>query len=369
MGQFPLEPFHERLERPRRANKESLCARPKSIGIQFRVGGRRFGKSLRCRDWNRNGRSIVSPSSYNGIVGLKPTIGLISRAGIIPIAQSQDTAGPMARTVTDVAILLSVLPGVDPRDPTTQRGLGKSHADYTAFLDPNGLRGARIGVARKFFRLRPSAEKLIDNAIEEMKRQGATIIDPADLPSHGKFGDSEYEVMLYEFKAGLNAYLEGLGPQVSVRSLKDLIDFNERHHDQEMPWFGQETFLKAVEKGTLTEQAYLDAVEKNRRLARNEGIDAIMDQHQLDAIVAPTSGPAAVRDLLYGDRDTGGSSSPAAVAGYPSITVPVGDVMGLPVGISFFGRAFSEPTLLKLAFAFEQATKARKKPSFVPTLA
>jgi amidase len=275
----------------------------------------------------------------------------------------------MARTVTDAAILLGALTGIDPRDPVTQQSTGKSYRDYTGFLNPNGLRGARIGVARKFFRLRPSAEKIVEEAISEMKHLGAILVDPADLPTHSKFGDSEYEVLLYEFKAGLNAYLGRLGTEVPVRTLGEIIRFNERNREREMPYFEQETFLKAEEKGPLTEKAYLDAFEKSRRLSRQDGIDAIMDQHQLDALVAPTSGPATVRDLLYGDRDTGGSSSPAAAAGYPSITVPAGQVLGLPVGISFFGRAFSEPTLLKLAFGFEQATKARRVPGFLPTLA
>ncbi len=313
--------------------------------------------------------SIVSPSSANGIVGIKPTLGLVSRSGIIPISQSQDSAGPMARTVTDAAILLGALTGIDSRDSVTQQSTGKSYRDYTRFLDANGLRGARIGVARKFFRLRPSAEKVMEAAISEIKQLGGILVDPADLPTHGKFGDSEYEVLLYEFKAGLNAYLGALGAEAPVRTLTEVIRFNERNREREMPYFEQETFLKAEEKGPLTEKGYLDALERSRRLSRQDGIDAIMDQHQLDAVIAPTAGPAAVRDILYGDRDTGGSSSAAAAAGYPSITVPAGQVLGLPVGISFFGRAFSEPTLLRLAFAFEQGTKARIVPRFLPTAA
>jgi amidase len=309
--------------------------------------------------------SIISPSTLCGIVGVKPTLGLISRAGIIPIAHSQDTAGPMTRTVTDAAILLGALTGVDPRDSATDSSRGKSHQDYTQFLDANGLRGARIGVARRFFRSARISAKLLEAALEEMKRQGAILVDPADDPALGSFGDSEQEVLLYEFKTDLNAYLASLGPKAPVRTLKEVIEFNERNKDKELPYFGQETFLKAQEKGPLTEKAYLDALDKCRRLSRTEGIDAVMNKHQLDAIVAPSGGPAGKTDLIYGNRGFGGSSSPAAVAGYPNITVPAGQVFGLPFGISFMGRAYSEPTLLKLAFAFEQATKARKPPKFL----
>lgn len=306
--------------------------------------------------------SIVSPSSFNGIVGVKPTVGLVSRAGIIPIAQSQDTAGPMTRTVMDAAILLGVLTGDDPRDRDTGRSRGKAYRDYTQFLDPWGLGGARIGVVRSLFRMRANAGKVFEGAIAAMKSAGAKIIDPVDLPSQGKLGDAEFQVLLYEFKAGLNAYLAGLGARAPVRTLKEVIEFNERNRDKEMRWFGQETFIKAEEKGPLTEKAYLDARAKCLRWSRDEGIDAIMDQHELDALIAPTTGPAHVTDYVYGNRDTGGSSTPAAVAGYPSVTVPAGQVLGLPVGLSFFGRAWSEPVLLKLAFSYEQLTQARTAP-------
>lgn len=308
--------------------------------------------------------SILSPSSYNGIVGLKPTVGLVSRAGIIPIARSQDTAGPMARTVRDTAILLGVLAGEDPRDEATRAGAAHRRTDYTPFLDADGLRGSRIGVARKFFGTHAEVDKLMEAAISSMRSQGAIMIDPADLPAHGKFGDQEFEVLLYECKAHLNAYLAGLGADAPVHSLREVIEFNRHNRDREMPWFGQETLEKAAAKGPLFEAAYRDALATCRRLSREEGIDAVMDQRQLDALVAPTAGPAHVTDLVYGDRDTGGSTTPAAVAGYPSLTVPAGFVSGLPVGISFFGRAWSEPTLLRLAFAFEQATCARKPPAF-----
>jgi amidase len=313
--------------------------------------------------------SIVSPSSFCGIVGLKPTVGLVSRSGIIPISHSQDTAGPMTRTVRDAAILLGALAGVDDRDSATEQGRGKTYNDYSQFLDPYGLRGARIGVARQLFRMRArNAERVVEAALDAMKRCGAILVDPADIPTQGRFGESEYEVLLYEFKAGLNAYLAALGSNAPVTTLEQVIHFNDRNKEREMPYFGQEHLLKAQEKGLLTEKRYRDALEKCRRLSRDEGIDALMDQHQLDAIVAPTTGPAHKTDWIYGDRDTGGSSSPAAVAGYPSITVPAGLVSGLPIGISFFGRAYSEPALLKLAYGFEQATTARKPPRFLRTV-
>ncbi len=308
--------------------------------------------------------SIVSPSALCGIVGIKPTVGLVSRSGIIPIAHSQDTAGPMARTVRDAAVLLGAMTGVDPADAGTESSRDKAHTDYTHFLDPDGLHGARIGVARRFFRSGSPASKVLDAAVTEMKRLGATLVDPADDPPLERFGDAEMTVMLYEFKADLNAYLAALGPGAPVHSMEDVIAFNERNQDKEMPFFGQEHFIEAQEKGPLTDKAYLDALERCRRLSRQEGLDALMDRHQLDAVVAPGGGPAGKTDPVYGDRDAGGSSSPAAVAGYPNITVPAGFVFGLPVGISFFGRAYSEPTLLKLAYAFEQATRIRRAPTF-----
>jgi amidase len=312
--------------------------------------------------------SIVSPASHCGIVGLKPTIGLISRAGIIPIAHSQDTAGPMTRTVADAAAVLGILAGVDPRDSATEIVAGKVFSDYTRFLDISGLRGARIGVARKFFGSTSRANRVLEAALEIMKGAGAELIDPTELPTHGRFGSAEREVLLYEFKAGLNEYLVTLGPNAPVRSLAEVIEFNERHKERELAFFGQETFLAAQKKGPLTEQAYLEAVATSKRLAGREGIDAIMDEFRLDALVAPTSGPAGVVDWLHGDRGEGGSSSPAAVAGYPSITVPAGNVLGLPVGLSFYGRAWSEPTMLKLAYAYERATAARREPRFLPDL-
>jgi amidase len=313
--------------------------------------------------------SITSPSSCNGLVGIKPTLGLVSRAGIIPIAHSQDTAGPMTRTVTDAAILLGALAGLDSRDLATEQSAGKVFSDYTRFLDATGLRGARIGVARQFFEVQPGAKQLAEAMLEVLKSCGAVLVDPADIPTHGRFSEAIDLVLHYEFKADLNSYLARLGPGAPVKTLQDIIEFNERNRDKEMPFFGQEEFLKAQEKGPLTDQAYLEALRKHHRLSRDEGLDAVMNEHQLDAMVSPTTGPAAKTDLVYGDRDLGGCTTPAAVAGYPHITVPAGDVFGLPVGLSFFGRAFSEPKLLKLAFAFEQATKARNPPRFPPRLA
>jgi amidase len=310
--------------------------------------------------------SIVCPANANGVVGIKPTVGLVSRAGIVPISHTQDTAGPMARTLADAAALLGALTGVDENDSATAASSGKAHSDYTRFLDANGLRGARLGVVRKAFGFDPAVDRIMDAALAEMKRQGATLVDPADIPTWGKWHKQENEIMLYEFKADLNAYLARLGPQAPVHTLEEIIKFNEAHARQEMPYFGQELFVQAEAKGPLTSKQYLDALEQAQRLTRKEGIDAIMDQHHLDALVAPTGGPAWLTDLVDGDSFGGGSSSAAAVAGYPDITVPAGFIFGLPVGISFFGRAWSEPTLIRIAYAFEQATKVRKPPKFLP---
>jgi amidase len=313
--------------------------------------------------------SIVCPSSANGVVGIKPTLGLISRAGIIPIAHSQDTAGPMTRTVRDAAILLGVLAGVDPRDNATSSSNRPGALDYTTFLDANGLRGARIGIARaKFFGYSDVTDKLINDAIDVMKAQGAVIVDPADIATAGKFDDTEFDVLLYEFKADLNSYLASLGPRAPVKSLADIIAYNAAHKDQEMPYFGQDIMIQAEAKGPLTEKKYLDALANDLKQSRMEGIDATMDKYKLDALVAPTGGPAWTTDLINGDHFSGASSTPAAVAGYPNINVPAGFTHNLPVGISFFGRAYSEPTLLRIAYAYEQATKHRRPPRFIPSL-
>jgi amidase len=312
--------------------------------------------------------SIVCPASANGVVGLKPTVGLWSRTGIIPISHSQDTAGPLCRTVRDAAILLGALTGVDEEDSATSESRGKSYADYTQFLVADGLRGARIGVVRGTFGFNAAVDNLMGNTLEVLKAQGAILVDPADIETRGKFDETESTVFMYELKADLNAYLARLGPRAPVHTLQEIIEFNENHREQEMPYFGQELFLKSQLKGPLTSQEYLDALKKNHQLARAEGIDAVMDKHKLDALVAPTGGPAWLTDLVAGDHFGGGSSSFAAVAGYPNINVPAGEVFGLPVGVSFFGRAWSEPVLIRIAYSYEQASKLRRAPRFLPTL-
>jgi amidase len=313
--------------------------------------------------------SIVCPSSANGLVGIKPTVGLVSRAGIIPISHTQDSAGPMCRTVRDAAIVLSALVGVDPDDSATSDVGRNFKSDFTEFLKKDGLRGARIGVVRKYFGFSDTVDALMEIALDAMKKQGATLVDPADIDTIGKTGDNETLVLQYELKADMNAYLAKLGPNAPMKTLKDLIAFNERNHEKEMPYFGQDMFIKAEAKGPLTTKEYLDAMEANLRMARKEGIDAVMDKFKLDALVAPTGGPAWITDLVNGDNAAGQSSSGAAVAGYPSVTVPAGFAFGaLPVGISFFGRAWSEGVLIKLAYSFEQATKVRTSPKFLPTI-
>ena len=316
--------------------------------------------------------SVVCPSSANGIVGVKPSVGLVSRAGIIPIAHTQDTAGPMARTVTDAAILLGAMVGADPRDPvTTASGVAASgvagHRDYTRFLDRESLSGARIGVARNYFEFHEKVDALMEDALEAMRSEGAEVIDALELDLSELRGKS-YEVLLYEFKTDLNAYLADPESNAPIKTLAGLIDFNEQHRDRELAYFEQEIFLKAEAKGDLTSDEYLEALTTCLQVTREEGIDALVAEHRLDAIVAPTGGPAWPTDLVNGDHFGGGSSSPAAISGYANITVPAGQVHGLPVGLSFIGPGFSEPRLLGLAFAFEQATEHRRTPRFRPTL-
>jgi amidase len=310
--------------------------------------------------------SIVCPSGTCGVVGIKPTIGLVSRTGVVPISHTQDTAGPMARTVADAAALLNVLMRFDPRDPVTREGGRLARTDFTNALDPTGLKGARIGVARKFFGFNDEVDKLLAGAIDLLKREGATVVDPADMATHGKLDAPEFDVLLFEFKADINKYLASLPPGDHPRTLKDLIDFNDKNREREMPFFGQELFTKAQAKGPLTDPAYLKALRSCQTLSRAQGIDALMTKNNLDAIIAPTGGPAWTTDLLNGDHFTGGSSTPAAVAGYPNVQVPAGYVYGLPVGISFYGRAFTEPKLIRIAYAYEQASRHRRPPRLLP---
>src|SRR5258706_12569754 len=314
--------------------------------------------------------SIGSPSNVNSLVGIKPTLGLVSRSGIVPIAHSQDTAGPMARTVADAAVLLGVLTGADPRDAATADADAKGRRDYSRSLVREGLRGARIGVVRnRLFGYSASTDELADQAIADLKREGAVIIDPANIPTLGKFDEDEFDVLLHEFKADLNAYLATASP-AAARSLMDIITFNKEHKSAELPYFGQEIMLLAEKKPPLTNAKYRRELASNRRLAGPQGIDATMKAHRLDALVAPTGGPAWIIDLVNGDGGTAAAPGPStvtSVAGYPHITVPMGFVRGLPVGLSFFGRAWSEPTLIRLAYAYEQATRHRRPPTFAPT--
>ena len=312
--------------------------------------------------------SIVSPASVNGIVGLKPTVGLVSRSGIVPIAHSQDTAGPLARSVRDAALLFGAMSGPDPADAASAAVGDRFVPDYTRFLDVDGLRGARLGIARRFFADNAPLNRFLDDCVALLVRAGAIIVDPADLPMHGAAATPEQEVLLYEFKADLNAYLARLPADIQVRSLTDLIRFNEQHADREMPLFDQELLRQADAKGDLQEAAYLDARETCLTATRAGGIDAVLLEHNLDAMVSLTSGPACQIDALTGDADTGGCSTPAAVAGYPHITVPAGLYRGLPVGISFFGGAFSEAKLLRLASGFEHVAAARQAPRFLASI-
>ncbi|HET9831435.1 MAG TPA: amidase [Vicinamibacterales bacterium] len=315
--------------------------------------------------------SIVSPSNVNSLVGIKPTLGLVSRSGIVPIAHSQDTAGPMTRTVADAALLLSAMAGADPADDATSAADARGRRDYSASLVRDGLRGARIGVVRnRLFGSSPAADALAEAAIADMKREGAVIVDPAPIPTLGTFDDSELDVLLFEFKADLSRYFGLLGATTSMHSLADLITFNDSHRNEELRYFGQELVVTAQGKGPLSDAKYRTALARNQLLARAQGIDATMTKYKLDALVAPTGGPAWLIDLVNGDGGTAAAPGPStvtSVAGYPHITVPMGFVGGLPVGVSFFGRAWSEPTLIRLAYAYEQATKHRRRPTFAQT--
>lgn len=307
--------------------------------------------------------SIICPSSTCGIVGIKPTLGLVSRSGIIPIAHSQDTAGPMCRTVADAAALLTVLAGTDPNESITSAA-AQEKKDYTQFLLRDGLRGIRLGVARQYWGRNEKVDKLVEPHLQVLKDGGATLID-VEFSKLQNFGDAEFEVLLYEFKEDLNRYLAGRGSQ--YKTLKDLIDFNNKNADRELPYFGQEIFIQSEAKGDLNERAYRIALLQSKLMTQEQGIDGVLAKTKVDAFIAPSGGVAWYTDLISGDCGVFESSSLAAVAGYPNITVPAGYVQGLPAGISFFGAAFSEPTLIKIAYAFEQATKARKVPKYFPT--
>lgn len=311
--------------------------------------------------------SILCPGSMNSVVGIKPTVGLTSRAGVIPIAHSQDTVGPFGRTVADAAIMLGALAGEDATDPATRASAGRAPADYRQYLDRNALRGTRIGIPRETYTgYSEKTDAVFSTVIETLQSLGAILVDPADLPSVKELHSSQAElaVLLYEFKADLNAYLSALGSEAHVHSLEELIAFNREHAAQEMPYFGQELFEMAQAKGPLTEQEYLDARAECLRLGRDEGIDAVMRDHHLDALCMPSNAPAWKIDLIDGDHDIGGSAQPAALSGYPAITVPAGYTFGLPIGVTFMGQAFSEPKLIGFAYAFEQATKARRAPAY-----
>ena len=312
--------------------------------------------------------SIVSPASVCGLVGLKPTVGLVSRAGIIPISASQDTAGPMARTVRDAALLLGVMVGADVRDGVTQSRPADLPRDYTQGLDAPALPGARLGVVRAAMDLNPKTEAVLAAAVAALRAAGAEVVDPVEIAGMKELNNAEFEVLLYEFKDGLNAYLASLGSGAPIKSLAELISFNTEHAKEEMPYFQQELLEQAQAKGPLTDKAYVDALATCRRLARIEGIDAVLTQHRLDALVTLTNGPAWLIDPVSGDSYTGGTSTLAAVAGYPSVTVPAGQIMGLPVGLLFTGRAWSELKLLQLAADFERRTGARVPPQFQPTV-
>lgn len=308
--------------------------------------------------------SVICPSTVNGVVGLKPSLGLVSRSGIIPLAHSQDTAGPMTRTVTDAAILLSAMVGPDPEDPITQIDARHRPADYTAFLKPDGLKGKRIGVWRDRFGFHEKVDRVMEDSLRALQEAGAELVDPVTMETMGEVGEAEWTVLLYEFKADMEVYLRTRRPGSPYKTLQDLAAFNEANREREMPYFEQEIFLKAVSKGPLTEKEYLDALGKCRRLTREEGLDRVVREHRLDAVVAPSGGPAWKIDLVNGDHFGGGSSTAAAVSGYGAITVPAGFIFGLPVGLSFMGPAFSEPQLLSMAYAFERETSVRKSPTF-----
>jgi amidase len=310
--------------------------------------------------------SIVCPSSSNGIVGIKPTVGLWGRSGIIPISATQDTAGPMARSVADAVALLGPITGVDPLDDRTKESEGKRFTDYSQFLDKDGLQGKRIGVMRSSFGFHEKVDKIMEEAIATMEKAGATIIDPVEFKTRKKFGNSGYQVLLYEFKDGVNKYLSSANAK--VKTLAEVIQFNKDNQSESMPYFEQEILVDAESKGDLNTAKYKEALSKVLKLSREKGVDAMLAEHNLDAVIAPTGGPSWLIDVINGDHFGGGSSSPAARAGYPNITVPAGYVLGMPVGMSIFSGAYKEPELIAMAYAFEQASKVRVAPTLPPTL-
>ncbi|MGY5880412.1 MAG: amidase [Candidatus Thorarchaeota archaeon] len=312
--------------------------------------------------------SVICPSTTNGIVGIKPTVGLVSRSGIVPISSTQDTAGPMARCVADAAALLGTMTGIDPRDPITEESSGKSHTDYTQFLEPDGLKGTRIGVIRTLFGFDERVDAIMEQSIDAMKKRGAEIIDPVDIPSAKEHWEHEYQVLLYEFKETLNTYLSELGPDSPVKSLEEIIEFNKANQEKTMPISGQDIMIKAQEKGGLDSKEYVEALETCRKLSRTEGLDAALNDNKLDALIAPSGGPAWLTDHVVGDHFSGGSSSLAAMSGYSGITVPAGYIHGLPVGISFISGPYQEPTLIRIAYSFEQETQIRVPPEFRPSV-
>jgi amidase len=312
--------------------------------------------------------SIISPASINGIVGCKPTLGLVSRDGIVPIAHSQDTAGPMTRTVADAAALLTVLAASDARDGATAEASARAQ-DYTRFLQRDGLKGKRLGVMRNQFARNDLVATVVEQALEVLKAQGATLVELAELPNENQYDEGEMTVLLYEFKAGMAKYLAEFAPTSPLRTLADIVAWNEKNRERVMPYFGQEYMVRAVAKGDLQSKEYVDALAANRRFAREEGIDKALQEHQLDALVAPSGSLAWLTDFIRGDFSGASFTSPAAVAGYPHITVPAGFVSGLPCGISFVGTAWSEPQLFAMAYAYEQASMARRPPAFARSAA
>ena len=312
--------------------------------------------------------SIVSPASINGIVGLKPTVGLVSRRGIVPISHSQDTAGPLTRSVLDAAIMLGAMSGSDPQDPASAAAAGRFETDYQRYLNPEGLRGARLGIARRFFADSAPMNAFLDRCVALLAGAGAQIIDPADLPMHGEWTAPDLQVLLYEFKSDLNAYLARLPADFRVRTLSDVIRFNEAQAARELVIFDQELLRQADAKGGLDSEEYRKARENCLAATRSNGIDAVLGAHRLDAIVTLTSGPAWLTDKVNGDFDTGGCSSPAAIAGYPHISVPAGLHESLPIGLSFFGAPWSEPVLIKLASGFEHIAAQRPVPRFLASV-